>query len=64
MPASRAVASRIRDTYQFQKLATAACFRLMEHRFKGEWYFSTPTIFEALADTDRTFNPEHYPVSA
>jgi hypothetical protein len=27
-------------------------FRLTEHRFKGEWYFSTPAVFEALADTD------------
>lgn len=38
-------------------------FRLTEHRYKGEWYFSTPAVLEAMADTDRTFNPENYPVS-
>ena len=38
-------------------------FRLTEHRFKGEWYYSTPAVLEAMADTDRAFNPENYPVS-
>jgi hypothetical protein len=35
-------------------------FRLTEHRFKGEWYFSAPAVLEAMAETDRLFNPEHY----
>src|SRR5258706_14549840 len=39
-------------------------FRLTEHRFKGCGYFSTTTLFRALAVTDRTFNSEHHSVSA
>ena len=34
-------------------------FRLTGDRFKGEWYFSTPAVLGAMADTDREFNPEN-----
>jgi len=38
-------------------------FRLTEYRFKGEWYFSTPAVLDAMADTDRQSNSENYLVS-
>jgi hypothetical protein len=33
-------------------------FGLTAHRFKGEWYFDTPEVREALASCDREFNSE------
>ena len=38
-------------------------FSLTAHRFKGEWYCDTPEVREALANCDREFSPENYPVS-
>ena len=35
-------------------------FALTAHRFKGEWYHDTLEVREAMADTDRSFNPENY----
>lgn len=38
-------------------------FNLSEYRHKGEWCRDSDSVCQALADCEREFNPENYPIS-